>query len=395
MVNLFVYLIVGTSLYNSRKHYDKLAEVTTQNLAKSLEANVSDILDKMNIVLFSVATETERHLSSRRIDKASLSLFAREQIRVLPELDRIVIADSSGTVLCGSDNTADSVNLSDRQYFSRLRSDPDLQLVVSNLLKGKVTGQWRVAVARRVNNPDGTFAGAAIGTFDVTFFDKLFSHLDIGKNGAVGIRDAEFKLIALNPKGKEAASQIGSDVVSQKTRDMVRANPVTATYKTVFARDNMERMVTFRKAAKYPYYIFATLSPVDYMTSWRKEAVGGLVLLLLFTSMTLISARFLYKSKVNALLHAEAKRYGDEMRQQNEELNAAISRVKRLEGIISICSYCKKIRTEEQSWEQLEKYFSEHSDAMFSHGMCPDCAAEQQRIFREAASSKKDPNDYH
>ncbi|QWV98636.1 hypothetical protein KP003_05255 [Geomonas nitrogeniifigens] len=395
MVNLFVYLIVGTSLYNSRKHYDKLAEVTTQNLAKSLEANVSDILDKMNIVLFSVATETERHLSSRRIDKASLSLFAREQIRVLPELDRIVIADSSGTVLCGSDNTANSVNLSDRQYFSRLRSDPDLQLVVSNLLKGKVTGQWRVAVARRVNNPDGTFAGAAIGTFDVTFFDKLFSHLDIGKNGAVGIRDAEFKLIALNPKGKEAASQIGSDVVSQKTRDMVRANPVTATYKTVFARDNMERMVTFRKAAKYPYYIFATLSPVDYMTSWRKEAVGGLVLLLLFTSMTLISARFLYKSKVNALLHAEAKRYGDEMRQQNEELNAAISRVKRLEGIISICSYCKKIRTEEQSWEQLEKYFSEHSDAMFSHGMCPDCAAEQQRIFREAASSKKDPNDYH
>jgi DNA-binding response OmpR family regulator len=44
-----------------------------------------------------------------------------------------------------------------------------------------------------------------------------------------------------------------------------------------------------------------------------------------------------------------------------------------LEGIIPICTKCKKIRTDEQAWEQLEKYVEEHSAARFSHGICPDC----------------------
>ncbi|QXE92810.1 hypothetical protein [Geomonas subterranea] len=394
MVNLFAYLMVGNSLFNSHKHYDKLAEVTTQNLAKSLEGNVSDILDKMNIVLFSVGEKTEEQVASHGIDKGSLSSYAKQQVQILPEADDISIADSAGNILCGSDGITAPVNISDRTYFSRLRSDAGQQLVVSHLLKGKVTGKWKIIAARRYNNPDGSFAGVVMGTINVAYFDHLIAHLDIGKYGAVGIRDAEFQLVALHPKGKEAASQIGSNVVSQKTRDMIQANQVTATYKTVFARDNKERMVTFRKVAKYPYYIFATISPVDYMTSWRKEAAVGLVLLALFTAMTAASARFLYKSKMSALLHSEAKRYGDEMKQQNEELNAALARIKRLEGIISICSYCKKIRTEEDSWQQIEMYFSEHSDAMFSHGICPDCAGEQKRIFREAASSHTEVTKY-
>lgn len=55
------------------------------------------------------------------------------------------------------------------------------------------------------------------------------------------------------------------------------------------------------------------------------------------------------------------------------ELEEAIERIKRLEGIVSICMYCKKIRNEDQSWEQLEQYITEHTDALFSHGICPVC----------------------
>jgi vacuolar-type H+-ATPase subunit H len=54
-----------------------------------------------------------------------------------------------------------------------------------------------------------------------------------------------------------------------------------------------------------------------------------------------------------------------------------LARVKRLEGIIPICSYCKKIRDDQNSWQQLEQYLSEHSEALFSHGICPHCAERQ------------------
>jgi hypothetical protein len=64
------------------------------------------------------------------------------------------------------------------------------------------------------------------------------------------------------------------------------------------------------------------------------------------------------------------------------ELEATLLRVKQLEGTIPICTYCKKIRDDQNSWQQLEKYISEHSEALFSHGACPDCCEEQMKIIR-------------
>ena len=56
-----------------------------------------------------------------------------------------------------------------------------------------------------------------------------------------------------------------------------------------------------------------------------------------------------------------------------ETAEELLARVKLLEGIIPICMHCKKIRNEHETWEQIEKYISQHSDAMFSHGICPEC----------------------
>lgn len=57
------------------------------------------------------------------------------------------------------------------------------------------------------------------------------------------------------------------------------------------------------------------------------------------------------------------------------DLQAALSSVKQLRGLLPICSYCKRIRGDDQYWQQLEGYVSEHSDAQFSHGICPTCYA--------------------
>lgn len=54
-------------------------------------------------------------------------------------------------------------------------------------------------------------------------------------------------------------------------------------------------------------------------------------------------------------------------------LREARSQVRNLEGVIPICMYCKKIRDDGNSWQQLERYISEHSEAFFSHGICPTC----------------------
>ncbi len=61
----------------------------------------------------------------------------------------------------------------------------------------------------------------------------------------------------------------------------------------------------------------------------------------------------------------------------------ALAEVKQLQGMLPICSYCKKIRNDEDSWEQLESYISHHSDARFSHGICPECRADAARELEQ------------
>ncbi len=60
------------------------------------------------------------------------------------------------------------------------------------------------------------------------------------------------------------------------------------------------------------------------------------------------------------------------------QLQNALSEIRTLKGIIPICSSCKKIRQDSGSWEQLEKYISQHSEAQFSHGICPEC---EKRLY--------------
>ncbi|WDP91111.1 MAG: hypothetical protein HUN04_15975 [Desulfobacter sp.] len=61
---------------------------------------------------------------------------------------------------------------------------------------------------------------------------------------------------------------------------------------------------------------------------------------------------------------------------RNEELEAALTEITQLRGILPICSKCKQIRDDEGYWHQVDLYITKHSDAKFTHSICPDCARE-------------------
>lgn len=63
-----------------------------------------------------------------------------------------------------------------------------------------------------------------------------------------------------------------------------------------------------------------------------------------------------------------------ELRRLNAELQDTLAKIKTLSGLLPLCSSCKKIRDDEGYWHQLEVYLRDHSEAEFSHGLCPECA---------------------
>lgn len=56
-----------------------------------------------------------------------------------------------------------------------------------------------------------------------------------------------------------------------------------------------------------------------------------------------------------------------------EELEATLARVKQIQGILRVCSYCRKIHVDGNCWQQMEEYLAKHSEMRFSHGICPSC----------------------
>ena len=80
--------------------------------------------------------------------------------------------------------------------------------------------------------------------------------------------------------------------------------------------------------------------------------------------------------------HLALKQKTDQLELSNAELATALARVKVLSGLIPICMYCKKIRDDAGYWNQLESYITMHSDVLFSHGLCPDCAEKAYPDFR-------------
>jgi hypothetical protein len=75
-------------------------------------------------------------------------------------------------------------------------------------------------------------------------------------------------------------------------------------------------------------------------------------------------------------LEVRVKERTRELEQRNIELELALSDVKTLSGLLPICAGCKNIRDDKGYWNRIESYISDHSEADFTHGICPDCAEE-------------------
>jgi DNA repair exonuclease SbcCD ATPase subunit len=80
----------------------------------------------------------------------------------------------------------------------------------------------------------------------------------------------------------------------------------------------------------------------------------------------------------------ERQREAKERERLISELEDALSKVRTLSGLLPICSSCKNIRDDQGYWKQMEAYISEHSEAEFSHSMCPPCA---QKLYPEVYAS--------
>ncbi|MFC1524509.1 PAS domain S-box protein [Thermodesulfobacteriota bacterium] len=86
---------------------------------------------------------------------------------------------------------------------------------------------------------------------------------------------------------------------------------------------------------------------------------------------------------------SQRKKIEQEKEELIADLQVALEEIKTLQGILPLCSFCKKIRDDQGSWNRLESYLRDHSDAEISHGVCPECMAEHYPEIHQQISPEK------
>jgi hypothetical protein len=392
--NLIVLCLVILFVQQFHHEREERAKVTAHNLSRVLEHDITNLFDKIDIILFTVADETERQDKSDGINKQAMNTFMARQLSRLPEFDNLRMADARGAVVCGGELIdGKMVNVADRDYFAIHRNNPKAGLYISKPVISRLTNKWTVVAARRIDHPDGSFLGVVWGTLSLDYISKLFASVNIGPSGGISLRDAEMGIIARYPAPKDIGTIIGNKTLSPELRTLFEAGQPEGTFFTPTSWDNTAKIVSYHKIGKYPLFVNVGLATKDYLAEWQRDSAKLMMLSAFYVLVTLLLSRALfarYKQeklaelnlfKLNVELEQRVANRTTELNLKNAELEASLARVKQLEGIIPICMYCKKIRDDHNSWQQLENYITEHSEALFSHGVCPACAEEQlQRI---------------
>lgn len=139
-------------------------------------------------------------------------------------------------------------------------------------------------------------------------------------------------------------------------------------------------------AAVFMVDMYLAIIPSSFFTrySWRFASVAEIILLSLALADRINELKEKNEQAQVQALEAEmrlSEGLEEKVAERTRDLQKALAEVKQLSGLLPICSNCKRIRNEQDYWQQVEDYISQHSDASFTHGICPDCAEQLYKEF--------------
>ena len=286
-LTLLLVAMATFSLLRSREQHQEQAFVQAGNLTRLLEIQLSDTFDRLDRVLLEAKAELEQRLPAAGVRGADIAMLRDRKTFKLPELDALRVADAQGH-LADEDGrwVSNGPVIADRPFFRRLMSDPDAGLVFSEAQVSRASGKRVLVLARRLNQPNGEFAGIVSVSITLEHLENTLASLNLGTNGAITLRDAELRLVTRYPRpptdGPDT-NRISGDLLLALQRQ-----PEGGSYIATTALDHMERADSYRRLAGYHFYILAGLATEDYLAPWRLEVAKTVAFVLALFGLGLL-----------------------------------------------------------------------------------------------------------
>ncbi len=230
------------------------------------------------------------------------------------------IADAEGNVVYGV-NQQEKLNIEQREFFQEAKKHPTSSLVVSKPLKGLRSGKWGIYLARRMNNPDGSFAGVCYAAIRLESLRNVISSVVTGPGGSIVLRNTDMTFLTRFPELPGSDADVGTlGNISKQLRSAMASGAEFGTITLFSPADNTWRISSFARITSYPFIVIAGYSRDEILKPWRFELYGIAVGLLLLTLITGFFTRQFLKNSIEVIQYQSEKRF----RVRLEELNAKI-----------------------------------------------------------------------
>src|SRR5271165_3936431 len=189
LISVLCIVVLGHDLYQTWAGRSREIEVGRReavNLAWSAAQNARDAFLLADVRLLDLVERVEAEgTGAPQLER--LRRLMRLQIVTLPILQSLTLIDAAGNVVVNDRPVTARVNVADRKFFQHHQTDADRGTYTSDPLHSRVTGNWVVALSRRFDHTDGSFAGILTATIDVSTFQKFYATLDLGHDGVAAL----------------------------------------------------------------------------------------------------------------------------------------------------------------------------------------------------------------
>ncbi|RZI83821.1 MAG: GGDEF domain-containing protein, partial [Pseudomonas sp.] len=204
----------------------------------------------------------------------------------MPQLHGLFVYGADGTWLATDHTvTAPKANNADRDYFIYHREHTGRQIRIGSVVKSRSTEELIIPISRRLNFPDGSFAGVLLGTIKVDWFVRYYGDFQIDQSGALVLAKRDGTILVRRPFVEQVLGSSLAD--SEVFRDYLPyANE--GVVETVAVVDGTPRLYAYRALTSYPLVVQAGLSRDAILAAWRQDVIKSIgVLLVLLLGLSL------------------------------------------------------------------------------------------------------------
>jgi diguanylate cyclase (GGDEF)-like protein len=269
-----VLIMVIVAILLVREHASTLqaAKRATTNITQLINADVLRNVELYDLALQGlIAASTRRDLALVSPDIRHLVQF--DQSTAAPFKGEVLLLDANGAVIADSSTLWPTPrNFADRDYFQAHKNNTHEGLFISRPFKIHCACDqvWRIAFSRRVSGPDGEFAGVAVATMRLAYFDQLFNRLTIGNGSSVNLLNTKGILLAQQPLLER--DMIDKDLSERPNfKRMLREG--AGSFRAISAITAQERLYTFSNVGDLPLIVVVALPADDVFAPWQRAAL--------------------------------------------------------------------------------------------------------------------------